>query len=258
MSARLCRLTTNLGRLFVALSILSGGIMTPVYATTIFSSSGTSAKGVAVKFVAEMTISGDSLTVVLKNDSPVDSLNPDDLLGSFYWDIVNGSNMRPTLTYVSATGDVYLGDKNDPDTLQTSAANLKAVNNGDNSWQFKVMNPALSPFGGFGLGTVGNSAVAPNNFMGSIVGTIDYSIYKGEITTANLNNKLLVRGPATFLFTGVAGFTEADIVPTGTFGLGTAPDSFITSTVPEPGSLLLVTIGLASVVGCSWRRRTVA
>jgi hypothetical protein len=237
--------------LLVVLLVQSGG---KTRASTIFTSSGLSSAGVAVAFRAELTISGDNLTVVLTNESPVNTLNPADTLGSFYWDIVNGSNVRPTLTYVSATGDVYLGNKNNPDSLQTVGANLKATAANDNTWQFKVMNAALSPFGGFGIGTVGNNSATPNNFNGNIVGAIEYSIYKGEITTNNLDGKLLVKETASFNFTGLTGFTEADIRSAGAFGLGTAPDSFINTTiVPEPSSALLSVVGLTSIA--AYRRR---
>jgi hypothetical protein len=236
---------------YVVPLILAAFLATSAGATTIFTSSGLSGAGVPVTFKAEMTISGDTLTLVLANDSPGPSLNPADTLGSFYWDIVNGSNVRPTLTYVSGNGDVHLGDKNNPDSLQTAGANLKAVNVGDNTWQFKAMNPSTTPFAGFGIGTVGNSTVAPNNFSGNIVGAIEYSIYKGDVSTSNLDGKLLVKDTATFTFTGLTGFSEADIKPANAFGLGTAPDSFLV--VPEPtGALLLA----SAVVSFRRRRRT--
>ena len=236
------------------LSVILSTVISPaVWSSTILTSSGISSAGVAVSFKAEMTISGDTLTLVLTNESPVNTLNPNDALGSFYWDIVNGSNARPTLTYVSGTGDVYLADKNSPDVLQTVSANLKAVASGDNTWQFKAMTPSQSPFAGFGIGTVGNSAAAPNNFNGNIVGAIDYSIYKGDVTTSNLDNKLLVKESANFVFSGLTGFTEADIKPSGAFGLGTAPDSFLTTIVPEPSSIVL---GVGFAGFAFGRRRT--
>lgn len=219
-------------------------------ASVILIGSGLSSANVPVTFQAALTISGNNLSVQLTNNSPVDSLNPNDVIGSFYFDIVNGSNVRPTLTYTGATGDVYLGNKDNPDTLQTAAANLMAVNAGDNTWQFKTMNPALMPFLGFGIGTVGNSSLT-NNFNGNIVGNIDYSIYKGDVTTSNLNNRLLVKETATFNFTGVAGFTENDISRNFAFGLGTAPDSFLTT--PEPGALCL--IAAATCIHTATRRR---
>ena len=225
-------------------------VAAPAYGTVILSASGLSSANVPVTFEAQLSIAGNNLTVQLTNNSPVNSLNPNDLLGSFYFDIVDSFNNRPALTYVTATGNVYLADKNNPDTLQTAGANLKALLAGDNTWQYKAMNATLVPNCGFGIGTVGNSSAAPNNFMGNIVGGIDYSIYKGDITTSNLDGKLLVKDTATFTFSGVTGFTEANISHVFAFGLGTAPDSFL---VPEPSSFVLAAIGLIGLV--VWRRR---
>lgn len=220
--------------------VLSVFVAVPAHGSVMHVASGLSSAGVPVSFEAELFIAGDMLTVVLTNNSPVDSLNPNDVLGSYYFDIVDAGNNRPTLVYTSAVGDVYLGDKNAPDSMQTAGADLQAFVAGDNTWQYRSMDPSQTPFQGYGIGTVGNSNAAPNNFAGNIVDGIDYSIYKGDITTSNLNGKLLVKGAATFTFSGLTGFTEADISNSFAFGLGTAPDSFLT---PEPGSLLLLAAG---------------
>jgi hypothetical protein len=220
-------------------------------ASIAFTASGTSAKGVDVTFEAELTISGDMLTVILINNSPVDSLNPDDLLGSFYFDIFNDSNIRPMLTYSSATGDTYKGVKNGADILLGTDANIQAFVANDDSWQFKTFNAELNPFLGFGIGTVGNSNLSPNGFDGNIVDGVDFAIYKGDITTQPLvNPDHLVKDMATFTFTGLTGFTEADINPSFAFGLGTAPDSLLT---PEPVSIWL--LGLGSLVLLRRRRK---
>jgi len=201
---------------------------------------------VDVSFTAELTISGDTLTIVLTNDSasiPASTLNPNDLLTSFYWDIVDGANSRPTLSYVSATGDVYLADKDATDTLSTAGADLVADTAGDNTWQFK-QNLSL-PAGGttltFGVGTAGNNSLTPNGFNGNIVDGLDYGIYAGDITTQNLDGELLVKTSATFVFSGATGFTEDDISEVALFGLGTQPDS--TGVVPEPSIALLLGLG---------------
>ncbi|MHC4258410.1 MAG: XDD4 family exosortase-dependent surface protein, partial [Planctomycetota bacterium] len=60
------------------------------HATVTFSASGKSLKGIDVSFKADLTILDNDLTVVLTNISPVASENPDDTLGSFYFDIFNG------------------------------------------------------------------------------------------------------------------------------------------------------------------------
>lgn len=209
-------------------------------ATLTFVADGVSAKNVPVQFVADLTISGDILTIVLTNNSPVDSLNPDDLLGSFYFDIVNGGD-RPEMTYVSASGDTYQGVKNGPDILLQTGADIQALAAGDDSWQFKELNADYIPNLGFGIGTVGNSNLFPNGFDGSVVGGMNYGIYQGEITTQSLTNPdVLVKGSAVLTFSGLTGFTEADIVPEYAFGLGTAPDSLLT---PEPATLALLGLG---------------
>jgi len=225
-------------------------LVPPARATIIFTANAVSGIGSPLSLEADLTISGNSLTLVLKNNSVDPSQGPNDLLGSFYFDIVNGASVRPTLTYQSAVGDVWLTNKNGPDTLQTANANLKAVAAGDNTWQFKVMNTAFNPFLGFGVGTVGNMNLAPNNFMGNIVDGFDYGIYTGDVTTSNLDGKLLVKGPITYTFTGVSGFTEADIANKFAFGMGTAPDSLIT---PEPIGLSTLT-ALAPLILVQRRR----
>lgn len=210
-------------------------------ATVVFVAEGVSAKGVDVRFEADLTIAGDTLTIVLRNNSPADSLNPDDLLGSFYFDIVNGDGIRPALMYESATGDTYKGVRNGADVLIETNADLKAVAAGDGSWQFKTFDDAFSPFLGFGLGTVGNSNLSPNGFNGNIVGNLNFAIYKGEITTQPLTNpNVLVKDNAVFTFSGVAGFSEADIASAFAFGLGTSPDSLLT---PEPTTMILLGLG---------------
>ena len=215
-------------------------IVSTSHATIEFVSSGTSAKGVDVTFEAELTLSGDILTVVLTNNSPVDSLNPDDLLGSFYFDIVDADGIRPVLTFKSAVGDTYKGVKNGADTLIEMDADLQAPGV-DGGWQAKEMDASFIPNAGFGLGTVGNSALSPNGFDGNRVGAIDFAIYTGEITTQPLTNPdVLVKDSATFVFSGLTEFIEADIQPTHAFGLGTAPDSLIT---PEPTTMVLLGLG---------------
>ncbi len=218
----------------VALGVVPG----PVHASVIQTASGLSSVGTPVSLKAELAITGDTLTVTLENTSTVGSSAPNDLLSSYCFDIINSESVRPALTYVSATGDVWLAHESLADVLQTASADLKAVNAEDYTWQFKTFNAALTPFLGFGLGTVGNSTLT-NSFNGNIVGGMDYSIYTGDVTTSNLQERLLVKGPVTFTFSGVSGFFESDISSSFVFGLGTAPDTLI----PEPATMALLALG---------------
>jgi hypothetical protein len=225
-----------------------GLVPDPLHASVTQIASGFSSLGTPVSFSAELTIAGDTLTVELKNTSVGPTAIPADLLSSYYFDILSGSS-RPVMTYVSAIGDVYLTDKDLLDALHTAGANLKAVNGlpgpQDRTWEYKTFDADLIPFLGFGVGTVGNSDISPNNFNGNIVDGMDYSIYVGDVTTHNLDNHLLVKGPVTFTFSGLTGFTEANIrTDLFAFGLGTAPDSLISPPgAPEPATMVLLALG---------------
>jgi hypothetical protein len=232
----------------------------------VFPVSGTSAAGNPVSFSATLAISGSMLTVQLDNTSPVNSTDAADVLTSVYFDILSGTN-RPTLNYTSASGSLFLVRSGTTDlpyyyTPQTytqvsgSMSNIRAVNNGDNSWQFRTMNASSSPQLGFGIGTVGNSALSPNGFTPQIVGQgntmINFAIYRGGDIDPNgvLNNKYLVKNTATFTFTGLTGYTEANIVDKVVFGLGTNPDSTLTVSLPEPGALALAAVGTVLLATC--------
>jgi hypothetical protein len=215
---------------------------------------------VDVRFTADLSISGDILTLVLGNDSlnhingASPSLNPNDLLTSFYFDIVDGFNNRPALVYATAVGDVCLTDMDVADdcTDTTNEADLRAFIAGDDTWQF---NSGMSLLLGtdtltFGVGTAGNNSLSPNGFMGNVVDGFDYGLYAGDATTANLDNDLLTTGTITFTWSGATGFTDADIADEVVFGLGTQPDS--TGLVPEPSTGLLLGAGLLGLA----RRRS--
>lgn len=57
----------------------------------------------------------------------------------------------------------------------------------------------------------------------------------------------------TLTYTGVSGYTEANIVDKVVFGLGTTPDASFTVSVPEPGTCALLATVAAALV--AWRSR---
>ena len=223
----------------------------------IFVGAGLSSNNVAVEIRSTFSFQGDQLSVVLENVSSEPILNPSELLSSRYFDIVDAKGARPTLLNYLALGDVYRVWDDAADVLQTSGADLVAAAKFDETWQFKTFALNQLPFAAFGVGTVGNSGLSPNGFNGDIVGAINYSIYTGEITTRNLDGRLLVKDRIEFAFTGVNGLSEND-VRNVVFGLGTGPDRIIYGqAIPEPAAtVFLAAWGMLAI--CFRLRRQVA
>ena len=243
----------NPGLRHAGLAVLAASLALPAHATTLaVPANGTSAAGNAVSFSATFTTSGSTLSLTLVNTSVVPTTAPADVLSSFYFDVLQ-DGVRPTLTYAAAAGDVYLvqrgaDDSFVPGSLPAGATDLRAFAKGAGTWQFRTLNPGFPPGLGFGIGTVGNSAFSPNNFDPQIVDQADYTLYstgtRSDIDpVGNLAGRLLVRGTASFLFTGLDPQRPVEIVDKFVFGLGTTPDSVIIS-MPEPTAAALVVPGL--------------
>jgi len=224
----------------------------------------------AVAAQARLAISGSTLSLVVANTSANDTTDPADALSSFYFDISHGG-LRPTLTYQSASGPLYRLLKGEPDTAYhytpptkagesgtflsgTGTFDLRALKAGDETWQFKSMNSAATPFLGFGIGTVGNSGFPGNGFDTEVVGKgnsmINFSIYHGgDIQpTGNLKEAYLLKnsGTFTFTFTGTNHWSEDDIGRKAVFGFGTNPEGTI-FVVPEPSAATLALLAAAAI-----------
>jgi hypothetical protein len=247
-----------------ALAAILALVALPVRAATIsVPVSGTSAAGNPVGFLATFTTSGSTLSLVLSNTSSFPTTAPADVLSSFYFDVFQ-DGVRPSLTFVAASGLVYevrrnAGDVFVPGSLPGGATDLLASSTGAGTWQFRTMNPASAPLLGFGIGTVGNSALSPNNFDPKIVDQADYTIYSTGTGTdidpvGNLRGRLLVRGAAAFTFAGLTPERPVVVQDRFAFGLGTTPDSIIVA-VPEPAAAALVLPGTIAVLVAAWIRR---
>lgn len=239
---------------------------------------------------ADFTISGNTLTLVLANTSAANSTDPADALSSFYFDIVR-NGLRPTLSYASADGPLYLLRKTAPDerfyyrpspTVGVTGtfikgpgiSDLRALKAGDQTWQFSQatlgqLNPSLPPGMGFGIGTVANSGFgSTNDFDSAWVGTgntmINFSIVRAAgfadlQPNGILNGGYLLENSGTFTFTGIDGWSLNDIRKECTFGFGTGPDGVVT-VAPEPSAVVLGAVGaaVAAISQAANRRRRAA
>jgi hypothetical protein len=222
--------------------------------------SGTSAAGNLVSFLATFTTSGSTLFLDLVNNSPRPTTAPADVLASFYFDVFQ-DGARASLQYAAASGQVYqvrsgTSDLYVPGSLPGGATDLRALAQGAGTWQFRQMNPLLAPQLGFGIGTVGNSLFGNNGFDPKIVDQANYAIYStGTGTdinpTGNLRGELLVRGTASFAFTGLNPDLPVVLQDKFVFGLGTSPDSTITA-LPEPTALALLAPSALFVLVAAW------
>jgi hypothetical protein len=233
-------------------------------ATLLIPVTGTSAAGRAVAFTAGLTFAGDELLISLSNVSPVDSKAAADVLSSFYFDIRRGT-ARPPLVLAEASGFVFrvrAGQPDQPEYYTPQTFVTEAGRAGDGTWLFRELDPDQAPFLGFGIGTVGNSGLAPNSFNPHIVGPpgnqmINFAIFAGtDIDPVGvLDGTHLVHREIKFRFTGAAGYRESDVVDLYSFGMGTGPDSLITISLPEPGGLALAGLGMLSLLLAVARRR---
>jgi hypothetical protein len=251
----------------------------PALATT-FTVSGTLSGTYPVSARAEFITSGSTLTLTLQNTSTTPTAYGAQVLTSFYFDLLVNGTGRPTLTYVSGTGNVFKITGTSaavpylyvPPTTSGSAftvlpspqpSNIKSSSPNDNSWYFRSdLNETLKPYTRFGIGTVGNSGsngFNPNNFPATYVDGIDFGIFTGD--GSNPKGQLasqrpyLVKDSAVFTFTAQQDLSSLTFNDPFVFGFGTEPDQSITI-VPEPSGIALV--GVLVPVGIGWiaRRRS--
>jgi hypothetical protein len=257
----------------VAALVAAGCLALPARGAVVVEAAGTSAAGNPVAFRATLLVLADELAIDLENISPVATREPADLLASFYFDIERGGE-RPDLEYRSAGGQVVeiVRDAADEPVIYTppekaggkgivepglGTSDLLATKRGDLTWQFRQFDPAYEPLAGFGLGTVGNSDLAPSSFDPKIVDGNDFAIFRGGDLEpkGNLPGRLLARELVRFRFGLPGGWTEADLGQRFTFGLGTSPDSVIVVTVNEPVTWKTTLLGLTGLAGCVAARR---
>jgi hypothetical protein len=202
------------------------------FATTItFTEAGTSTAGTPLLVSARLDTAADAggpnnaLKITLRSFGAPTKARAD-VLSSFYFNIADpNGGVRPTLTYVSGSGQAYevLASGSDkavswsPNLLASSgtwttsgtgvgaSSNLVAIQNFNEGWQFKTLTPPPAyPGLGFGIGTVGNSDIGL--FIPGASGST--SGFNGPVVSGT--------APASMINLGIYSTgTGLDIVPDG-------------------------------------------
>ena len=214
--------------------------------SVVFSGSNMTGLSARATFTVD-PMNSDVLKLLLENTTSGTTMAPSQLLTSVYFNVLSGTTTGTSapLTYKTASGNVFLAVKGSSDVAQfPSPSNLKAVNPGDDTWQFRDVFSLVAsvPPLKFGVGTVGNAALNPNNFQGNIVGGFDFGIYTGDVETQNLDNTLLVKNSALFQFDGFSTSSLSQVSPHVVFGFGTNPEYIVT--VPEPSACVIAALGV--------------
>ncbi len=244
--------------LLVAAALLAGG---SAQASVVYTDSGTVGSD-SVSASATFTISGNTLTIVLQNTSPANSLEtPTNTLTGLTFKLNGGD---PSLTPVSAVSPNAIFDSA---ACSTSCTGTNV--NVDGEWGYQnnygsggtleavassgYLTTGLShDIGNFNNGAAGTNLAGPNSLDGVQFGII--SANAGNLSTGNggLSGNALIQDKVVLTLTGVSGLTESEIGSVS-FLYGTSPDATLTGSlcttctpgsVPEPGTVALFGVAL--------------
>lgn len=257
----------NVGRLVASMIGLAAlaSLATPANATLLFTGSGTAA-GNSVTASAAFSISGDTLTVTLKNTSGANTLEaPGSTLTGFSF-LLGGAS--PALTPVSAISPNAIFDSAACNANPCTGTNVNV--GGEWGYQSNLTNAILGVSGVEGIGSSGYITTGLTGDLGNFNGLdlqkpasldgIEFGVISKNHGTLNggLTGQALVEDTVVLTLAGVSAYNENQITGV-TFFYGT-PDSGLTgvpdqppTNVPEPPSWALLAAGLLGLAALQRR-----
>lgn len=218
-------------------------------AATIFSGSGNNPEvGASASGTATFNISGDTLTIVLKNTTDPRTAEQGNVLSGVAFDLASASpTLSLTGTGLDGASEIWTSEtvSNTSDPLAGSWTNVLGG----------------SPLADYGVATTGfngrfNGGSITLGNAGPNYGIVAANTFDGTNVSFGGSQFPFIQDSMIFTFSGISGVSEAQIenvqILFGTDGTG-----IITMTkVPEPG-MMLVAIGLVAGLCCCRSRRTV-